>query len=115
MADKVGPLRSGQAIGEALDRLRELRHDVLPTLGVHDVGAFNMEWQDWLDLRNMLDTAEVVALAALERRESRGAHVRTDEPETDPNATANLVARRAGDSLELRWERVVIAAEVLAP
>jgi succinate dehydrogenase / fumarate reductase, flavoprotein subunit len=37
-----------------------------------------------LDLRNMVLVAEAVALAALERQESRGGHTREDFPMTDP-------------------------------
>ena len=114
MQTKVGPLRAGEAIEQGLARIRELRRDVLPRMAVHDVGAFNMEWQDWLDLRNMLDAAETVAAAALERRESRGAQVRIDCPETDPEATVNLVVRRGGEDLELSRTPVVRADAAVA-
>jgi len=39
---------------------------------------FNTETVAALELGNMLDVAEAIAMAALERRESRGAHTRTD-------------------------------------
>jgi fumarate reductase flavoprotein subunit len=108
-------LRSGEAIARGLERIRELRHEILPSLAVPDVGPFNMEWQDWLDLRNTLETAESVAAAALERRESRGAQVRVDFPDTDPELAANQVVRRHGHELVLSWAPVVRAeAEVPA-
>ena len=40
--------------------------------------VFNTEITQALELGNMLDAAEVVAHAALRRRESRGSHTRTD-------------------------------------
>jgi succinate dehydrogenase/fumarate reductase flavoprotein subunit len=113
MSDKVGPLRSGEGIAQGLGRIRELRLEVLPALAVPNVGQFNMEWQSWLDLRNMLETAEAVAAAAFERRESRGAHVRLDFPDTDAAATANLVVHRQGSELSLSWNPVVTAGTKL--
>jgi succinate dehydrogenase/fumarate reductase flavoprotein subunit len=109
MATQVGALRSGEGIAQALERIRELRREVLPALAVPDVGPFNTEWQDWLDPRNMLDAAETVAAAALEWRESRGAQVRVDFPDTDPKLATNQVIRRQGDDLVLSWAPVVRA------
>jgi L-aspartate oxidase len=48
--------------------------------------------------RALLDLARVTALAAEARTESRGAHARTDHPDTDPTAplsTAWVLARPA--------------------
>jgi succinate dehydrogenase/fumarate reductase flavoprotein subunit len=46
---------------------------------------------DWLDLRNMLLVAQCVVLAALERKESRGAHQREDYPGLLPEWELNQV------------------------
>ena len=46
--------------------------------------AYNPGWHLALDLRNMLEVAECVAQAALERQESRGGHTRDDYPEMSP-------------------------------
>ena len=45
--------------------------------------VFNTDLQQALELKNMLEVAETVAEAALERRESRGAHQRLDFTERD--------------------------------
>jgi succinate dehydrogenase / fumarate reductase, flavoprotein subunit len=58
---------------------------------------FNPGWHLALDLRNMLLISECVALAALERTESRGGHTREDHPEMDPQwRTENLVLEVSG-------------------
>ena len=44
---------------------------------------FNPGWHMAWDMVNMLQIAEVVARAALQREESRGAHTRLDFPKTD--------------------------------
>ncbi|MEA2766328.1 MAG: succinate dehydrogenase / fumarate reductase, flavoprotein subunit, partial [Gemmatimonadaceae bacterium] len=48
-----------------------------------------------LDLQSLLTVSEIVARAALERKESRGGHFRDDFPEKDPNyGKFNIVIRR---------------------
>jgi len=42
--------------------------------------AYNVLWNDWLNLRNLLDVSRIIGLSALERKESRGAHYRSDFP-----------------------------------
>ena len=53
-------------------------------------------------LKSMLTVTEAVARSALVRKESRGAHSRTDFPKTDPEwARRNNVARRGRDGMEV--------------
>ena len=47
-----------------------------------------------LDLRASLVSAEASLLGAMERRESRGAHNRSDHPELDPGLKTNFVVTR---------------------
>ncbi len=59
---------------------------------------FNAGWHTALDLHNLLTVSEIVTRAALERRESRGAHFRDDFPAKDNEfAKFNLVAQKARD------------------
>jgi L-aspartate oxidase len=46
------------------------------------------------ELNNLVLTARLVAEAALIRKESRGAHFRTDYPETSPNWVKHIVLKR---------------------
>ena len=65
-----------------------------------DGGRFDMRRIDWFDLRNMLLVARVVALAALQRTESRGAHQREDFPGMLPEWRVNQVARLGDGGIE---------------
>ncbi|PYY62838.1 L-aspartate oxidase [Curtobacterium sp. MCPF17_003] len=76
MTDRVGLLRD--AVGLASAR-RDLDALTAPT------GGGVREHED----RALLDLARLVALAAATRTESRGAHARTDHPDTDPAAPAS--------------------------
>jgi succinate dehydrogenase / fumarate reductase flavoprotein subunit len=56
---------------------------------------YNPGWHLALDLKSMLTISEVITLAALERKESRGAHTREDHPGTDAEfAKVNVVVRQ---------------------
>lgn len=76
----VGVVRDQAGLDHALEQVERLRsewHRVQP----RDASpVYNRDVVKALELRNMIDTGLAVAAAARERRESRGAHVRTDYP-----------------------------------
>ena len=92
MWEDVGVLRTGPGLSSALDRIRALalRLEMIPVPGE---GPYDLARQDWFDLRGGLMTAESIALAALNRTESRGAHQREDHPETDPGQSRSQRVR----------------------
>jgi succinate dehydrogenase/fumarate reductase flavoprotein subunit len=92
MADDVGPFRTAENLERALARIDDLTTE-LGERPFGDGGRFDMRRIDWFDLRNMLLVARVVALAALRRTESRGAHQREDFPGMLPEWRVNQVAR----------------------
>ncbi len=110
MSDKVGPFRTEEKLRSALEQIREWRQEILPRMHISTSQPFNMDLQDWLELRNMLDAAEMVALASLSREESRGAHQREDFPDQDPNWEKNQVLALEGAALTIRTEPVVRAS-----
>src|SRR6201995_678777 len=84
MNDLVGIIRKEDEREMALKRLHELA-DRIPRVAVDDRRAYNPGWHLALDLRNMLMVSECIAMAALERQESRGGHTRDDYPTMDEN------------------------------
>jgi succinate dehydrogenase / fumarate reductase flavoprotein subunit len=93
MQDLVGIVRTEKEMRQALDGL-----DVLKTraAGVAVTGhrEYNTGWHAAQDLRNLLMVSESITRSALERKESRGGHFRSDYPEKDPAfATFNIVVR----------------------
>ena len=89
---------------EALKKLEVLKQRAAK---VHVEGGriYNPGWHLALDLASLLTVSECCALAALERKESRGGHTREDHPYTDDIwGTVNLVSRQQGDRIELRRE-----------
>lgn len=96
MQDLVGIVRQEKEMSEALGRIQELKARAA-RVGVTGNREYNPGWHTALDLENLLDVSEMVTLAALERKESRGAHFRDDFPKKDDQfATFNIVIRRGG-------------------
>ena len=83
MSDLVGIIRREEEIKTALTRLDKLRERAAKVSAPGGT-AYNPGWHLALDLRNILLIAECVALAALERQESRGGHTRDDYPAMSP-------------------------------
>ncbi|HTF45126.1 MAG TPA: fumarate reductase/succinate dehydrogenase flavoprotein subunit [Terriglobales bacterium] len=97
MQDLVGIVRQEDEMLQALDRLRELTA-ASERVSVSGHREYNTGWHTALDLQNLLTVSEIVTLAALERRESRGAHFRDDFPnKSDEYSKFNIVVRKGGD------------------
>jgi succinate dehydrogenase/fumarate reductase flavoprotein subunit len=100
MADDVGPFRTAEKLARAIARIEDLTVE-LGERPFGDGGRFDMRRIDWFDLRNMLLVARVVALAALRRTESRGAHQREDFPGMVPEWRVNQTARLRDGGVDL--------------
>ncbi len=83
MEESAGIYRTDSVLEEAARKLRKLQerfHDV----SLEDRSyTFNTELIAVLELSYMLDVAETIVHSALQRRESRGSHQRTDYPKRD--------------------------------
>ena len=101
MWQKVGLLRTGEKLEQALSRIREMQAQDLPRMRPQNKGPFALGVQEWFDLRAALATAETIALTALNRTESRGAHQREDLPDTEESQTHNQCVRLSGGTLTL--------------
>jgi succinate dehydrogenase / fumarate reductase flavoprotein subunit len=83
MNENVGVFRTRDSMSLAIDKLRGLR-ERYRRVGLHDKGrVFNTDLLFALELGYMLDCAESIAVCALAREESRGAHSRRDFQERD--------------------------------
>ena len=107
MGDKVGPFRTEEKLGEAVAELERMTRELGDRPPV-SVGGYDLSRLDWFDLRNMLLVARTVALAAIQRKESRGAHQREDITGMAPEWELNQVVTL--DNGSIRLERHPVAA-----
>jgi succinate dehydrogenase / fumarate reductase flavoprotein subunit/fumarate reductase flavoprotein subunit len=107
MWERVGLVRSEHSLRAALGDIEELQERALHT-AAPDSRCLNLAWSEALDLMNLLQVADLVARGALERRESRGAHYRSDFPSPDDSHwLRNIYVRRTPDGRVELWDEPV--------
>ncbi|MFF3884884.1 succinate dehydrogenase flavoprotein subunit [Streptomyces sp. NPDC001914] len=113
MDANVMVFRTEQTIKTAVEKIAELR-ERYKNVSVQDKGKrFNTDLLEAIELGNLLDLAEVMAVSALARKESRGGHYREDYPNRDDvNFMRHTMAyREVGDdgteSIRLDYKPVV--------
>jgi succinate dehydrogenase / fumarate reductase flavoprotein subunit len=109
MAD-CGVVRTDETLGRVLGTIAELRERYL-RVGVEDKGkVYNTELLEAVELGFLLDLAEVTAVAARARTESRGGHYREDFPFRDDGywMRHSLARRREDGTIELDYKAVTV-------
>jgi len=110
MNEHCAVFRDAKGLQQAYDTVLRLKHDAQDAY-IDDSGTvFNQDVLGAIELGYMLDTAETIVLAAIERKESRGAQFRTDFPErNDEEWLKHIDVRRNGDDTpQLSYSPVTI-------
>jgi len=97
-------VRDGPGLEAGLAKIREIKERTKhcgtggsPTL------AFNPGWHTAYDVRSMVVNAEALLLSALERKESRGAHARSDYPKTEEQLShVNFVVEKTLEGMRVK-------------
>jgi succinate dehydrogenase / fumarate reductase flavoprotein subunit len=90
MSEHCGVVRSEDSLREGLERLRELGERTSALEVRPDIAGY-ADLANAFNLQGSLLAARATLECALERRETRGAHNRTDFPQQDPELRVNLV------------------------
>jgi succinate dehydrogenase / fumarate reductase flavoprotein subunit len=102
MQNYVGIFRNEDDLKKGLSELQTL-NERAARVTVEGSRLFNPGWHLARDLKSMLTVSEAVALSALERKESRGAHSRIDFPNYDESlGKQNNITLREGDQMKLK-------------
>ena len=81
MWDDVGIIRDPERMNRARQSLEDLENELSETGVAASDRAFNLTWQDWLNLDSLILVSKAITEAALARENSRGAHFREDFPD----------------------------------
>ncbi len=83
MEDHAGVFRTEEVMAEGVEKLKAIRSRLGDVRLKDQSRVFNTARVEALELENMVDLGTGIALAALKRQESRGAHSRPDYPKRD--------------------------------
>jgi len=83
VGEYLGPIRNKKGLEKAAEEIGLMKTNDLPRINAPDIRQYNNDWIEAIEVRHMLDCAELVARCALSREESRGAHFREDFPYMD--------------------------------
>ena len=98
MEQSAGIYRDASTLQQAEGKLQQLQERFADVALEDHSYTFNTELTAALELSYMLDLAQAIVGSALQRRESRGSHQRTDHPGRDDRQyLAHSLARRSGD------------------
>ena len=93
----VGIVRNEGEMQEAVRKLAGF-NERASRAGIDGHREYNSGWHTCIDLRNLLDCSEAIALSAIERKESRGGHFREDYPDKVAEfGTFNISTKRQPD------------------
>ena len=108
MWEKAGIIRNAAGLQSALAELGAIEGELdRQVLADHD-RSFNLSWHDWMNLKSLVEVSRVIAAAALERRDSRGAHFRDDFPESGKfDQSAYTSVRMKGGALDISMTPVL--------
>ncbi|MEP7148167.1 MAG: fumarate reductase/succinate dehydrogenase flavoprotein subunit [Acidobacteriota bacterium] len=93
----VGIVRNENEMREAVDELQKMKTRSANCSVTGNID-FNPGWHTALDLKHLLTVSEAIAVAALERKESRGGHFREDYPDKEKEfGTFNFSLKQDAD------------------
>ncbi|MDC0948000.1 L-aspartate oxidase [Gammaproteobacteria bacterium] len=87
MWDYVGIVRSDRRLQRALNRIELLKGEIDEYYASYQVHP------NLIEMRNVLDVAEIIVRSAMKRHESRGLHYSIDHPERDDQAADTVLNR----------------------
>lgn len=102
MWEKVGLVRNGPDLQSALDQLHAIGERAARQSAGSE-SAFNLAWNEALDVINIGLNAELVARGALLREESRGSHFRSDFPHPNPEWLRRIRLQQKNSRVEVSY------------
>jgi len=109
MDKAAGVYRDGTSMEKGLEKLAELKQRFARVAVQDKSRIYNTNLVQVLETENMLELAEVMLSAGLARKESRGAHARTDFPKRDDELyLGHTMVSRGDGKPRLKYKPVAI-------
>ena len=101
MWEKVSIVRDEKGLNEALKELMEMEND-LDKIDVKNTQQYNDDLVKALEVINMVEISKLIVKSAILRRESRGAHFRSDFPESNDAWKRSIIVNKNKIKFEAR-------------
>jgi len=105
MWERVGIIRDGPGLETAGRELESLETELDASgLGDHN-RAFNLSWHDWMNLKSLVSVSRAITAAAIARTDSRGAHFRSEHPDSgalETSAFTSISCRQGALQVDMK-------------
>ena len=109
MTENCGVFRDEHRLTVCIETIKKLKERYKRGKITDKGKLFNTEIYEILELGNMLGMAEIIAVGALNRKESRGGHSRTDYPKRDDeNFLMHSFIYKTDNGMEIKYKPVII-------
>ena len=109
MKEHFGVFREENSMAKGVEKIQAVKKRAKNVYVADKTSTFNTNLLFTLELGFMIECAETIAASAIDRKESRGAHTRTDMPDRDDkNWMKHILVNKNEDSHEISYKDVVI-------
>ena len=109
MKEHFGVFREENSMAEGIDKIQSVKERAEKVYVADKTKTFNTNLLFTLELEFMIECAETIAASAINRKESRGAHTRTDLPDRDDaNWMKHILVNKTDDAHDISYQDVVI-------
>ena len=109
MKEHFGVFREENSMAEGIEKIQSVKKRADKVYVADKTKTFNTNLLFTLELEFMIECAETIAASAITRKESRGAHTRTDMPDRDDeNWMKHILVNKNDDAHDISYQDVVI-------
>ena len=109
MKEHFGVFREENSMAEGIEKIQSVKKRADKVYVADKTKTFNTNLLFPLELEFMIECAETIAASAITRKESRGAHTRTDMPDRDDeNWMKHILVNKNDDAHDISYQDVVI-------
>lgn len=114
--ENLSAVRTQKDLEFLIKRIGELRGKMLADISMSSTSRiYNMQWMEYIELRNLLDVLEISSRSAMIRSESRGVHFREDCPYTDNDKWLKTIVFKSESGTPKPYLETLVITKIKPP
>ena len=114
--ENLSAVRTQKGLEFVIKRIGELRGKMLADISMSSKSRiYNMQWMEFIELRNLLDVLEISSRSAMMRSESRGVHFREDYPYTDNDKWLKTIVFKNESGTPKPHLEILVTTKIMPP